>query len=1116
MRPSLNSTMNIKPSNFCFATLIFCFLASTPCSRIFAQGTAFTYQGRLNDGVNPANGSYDLRFTIYDSTNNPGVTIAGPVTNSATAVSNGLFTVTLDFGDQFPGAARWLEIGVRTNGAAAFANLSPRQPLTATPYSVYAGNAGAVAAANILGTIEASQLTPNVVTEGESGVNLAGTFSGSGAGLTGVNLLYANSYGAFQLTTNYDGGNFALIGSPGVGGGPQSVTSADVNGDGRADVISANAGASTLSVLTNDGHGGFALAATHSVGLSPVRVTTADVNGDGWVDLISANAGANTLSVLTNDGNGSFTLANTLGVSTPAAVVAADVNGDGKVDLACVNASANTFSVLTNNGSGNFLLAFTPATGSSPRSLTAADVNGDGKVDLINGGISGNTLSVLTNHGNGNFTLASSPTVGNWPLSVTSADVNSDGKMDLISANYISGTLSVLTNNGNGNFTLAGSPSLGAGPQSVAAADVNGDGKPDLISANPDADTLTVLTNNGTGNFMIVSSPSVGDGPIAVIASDVNGDGAMDLISANNLGNSLSVLINTPFFNSAILSGKFLGNGAGVTNVNAVTLNGVSSTGFWQTVGNAGTTPGTHFLGTTDTQPLDFRVNNRRGLRLEYANDGFESVNVIGGSSGNIVGSGVAGATIAGGGAIIADNVNRVLASFGSVGGGMSNTAGGASATVGGGQFNTAVGQFATTSGGNGNSASSQGAAIGGGQQNSAGGSFATVPGGRQNTASGFAAAIGGGSGNAANWEYATIGGGSNNIVNGGFAAIPGGSDNAATLYSFAAGRQAKANHAGTFVWADVNAVDFASTGINQFLIRATSGVGINKNNPATALDVNGTVTATGFSGSGASLTSLSAGNLNGTILDARLSANVALRSGGNAFSGNQTILGTLGVGTLSPQGSLHVYSANNPTVVRVQSTGTPGFGRLEFFSNPQGDLNEWRPGYIESSDNGGFTGGLTFNVNGTGAGSKLASLEVMRIVNGRVGIGTNNPVSALHVVGTVTATTFNPPSDRNLKENFTPVSPREVLDKVTALPISRWNFKGDTATPHVGPMAQDFHAAFALGTDDKHIATVDADGVALAAIQGLNQKVEEKDARIAELERRLEKLEQLVRRSSH
>src|SRR5262245_51789561 len=98
-----------------------------------AQGTAFTYQGRLNDGANPAVGIYDLRFTIYDSAS-AGTLVAGPVTNSPTAISNGVFTVALDFGSSpFNGALRWLEIGVRTNGGGAFVPLTPRQQLTPTP-----------------------------------------------------------------------------------------------------------------------------------------------------------------------------------------------------------------------------------------------------------------------------------------------------------------------------------------------------------------------------------------------------------------------------------------------------------------------------------------------------------------------------------------------------------------------------------------------------------------------------------------------------------------------------------------------------------------------------------------------------------------------------------------------------------------------------------------------------------------------------------------------------------------------------------------------------------------------------------------------------------------------
>src|SRR5258708_29467300 len=106
----------------------------------FAQGTAFTYQGRLNDGASPANGNYDLRFTLYGVLAG-GSIVGGPLTNAPTVVSNGLFTVMLDFGaSAFAGADRWLEIGVRSNGVGAFSALRPRQQLTATPYAITAVN----------------------------------------------------------------------------------------------------------------------------------------------------------------------------------------------------------------------------------------------------------------------------------------------------------------------------------------------------------------------------------------------------------------------------------------------------------------------------------------------------------------------------------------------------------------------------------------------------------------------------------------------------------------------------------------------------------------------------------------------------------------------------------------------------------------------------------------------------------------------------------------------------------------------------------------------------------------------------------------------------------------
>jgi hypothetical protein len=125
--------------------------------------------------------------------------------------------------------------------------------------------------------------------------------------------------------------------------------------------------------------------------------------------------------------------------------------------------------------------------------------------------------------------------------------------------------------------------------------------------------------------------------------------------------------------------------------------------------------------------------------------------------------------------------------------------------------------------------------------------------------------------------------------------------------------------------------------------------------------------------------------------------------------------------------------------------------------------------------------------------------------------IGTDVLHSTTYLAGDVYAVSFNSTSDRNAKADVEAVEPTTVLEKVAALPISTWRFKQQADTRHLGPMAQDFHAAFGLGTDDRHIATVDADGVALAAIQGLNLKLKEREQEIAELRQSLAELQQIV-----
>jgi hypothetical protein len=157
-----------------------------------------------------------------------------------------------------------------------------------------------------------------------------------------------------------------------------------------------------------------------------------------------------------------------------------------------------------------------------------------------------------------------------------------------------------------------------------------------------------------------------------------------------------------------------------------------------------------------------------------------------------------------------------------------------------------------------------------------------------------------------------------------------------------------------------------------------------------------------------------------------------------------------------------------------------------------------------------------TAHIPNTGGATSRISLKYGEIILavGGVNVAPTNKIDITTSSVTVSGT-FNNNSDRNAKQDFAPVSSSKILDKVLQLPLSEWSYQTDATTRHIGPMAQDFHAVFNIGTDDKHIAPIDEGGIAFAAIQGLNQKLETQNGQLKRqndsLQKQLDDLKQTV-----
>ncbi|MGQ0700411.1 MAG: FG-GAP-like repeat-containing protein [Panacagrimonas sp.] len=359
-----------------------------------------------------------------------------------------------------------------------------------------------------------------------------------------------------------------------VDSGPESVATADFNGDGRPDMAVVNRFGDTVSVLLNNSAPGdstpsFAPKTDFGAGTNPRAVTVADFNGDGRLDL--AVSGGSRVSILINatmpgDLAPSFLTRVDFGTGGGSlSVTAADFNGDGRPDLAAVNANVDSVSVLRNTTApGAATPSFAPkadfAVGSVPFFVTAADFNGDGRPDLAVANQFSDTVSVLINNGTlGPATPSFEPktdfAAGDRPQSIAVADLNGDGRPDLAVANIGSDDVSVLLNTATPGATTAGfAPKTdfftGDLPFSVAAGDLNGDGRPDLAVANIGA-PVSVLLNTGapgdsTPSFALKSNVGPGSNNVAVATADFNVDGRPDMAVTSSFGSpTVKVLLNT-------------------------------------------------------------------------------------------------------------------------------------------------------------------------------------------------------------------------------------------------------------------------------------------------------------------------------------------------------------------------------------------------------------------------------------------------------------------------------------------------------------------------------------------------------------------------------------------
>jgi hypothetical protein len=324
----------------------------------------------------------------------------------------------------------------------------------------------------------------------------------------------------------------------------------DVNRDGTPDVVTANSGARSVSVLLGTGDGGVAAKVDYALGSFAAAIALGDLNNDGYLDIVT-NAGG---GVLLGAGNGSFAAAtaDTSGIGG-VSLALGDVNGDGKLDVATANGPAGyevkgTVSVRLGKGDGTFATNVDYAAGFGPHALALGDLNGDHKLDIVvvnNGyGDGGWSVSVLLGKGDGTFADQVSYDSGLFPNMVALGDLNGDSKLDIIMANSGASPVSVLLGRGDGTFAEKVDLPFNGGGQALALGDVDGDRKLDIVMASSSSASLYMLLGNGNGSFSSEVAYYTLRADSAALG-DLNGDARLDVVIVDSTSSSVRVLLNS-------------------------------------------------------------------------------------------------------------------------------------------------------------------------------------------------------------------------------------------------------------------------------------------------------------------------------------------------------------------------------------------------------------------------------------------------------------------------------------------------------------------------------------------------------------------------------------------